>query len=83
MSDQDPLEQAVYDFIMDVCEVMYRRGYQAAPVGPIMRLIGVPESTAAKHDDEHFVLDESFKMILKSRTSSQPPVKIPRGVTLH
>ena len=82
MSDKDPLEQAVQDFILDVCEVMYRRGYDQAPIGAIMRLVGVPESTAREHDNEHFVLDENFKRMLQFRqtpTSRQPP----QGITLH
>jgi len=82
MSDKDPLAQAVQDFILDVCEVMYRRGYDSAPIGAIMRLVGVPESSARQHDNEHFVLDENFeKMMLERQTPV--PKRAPQGVTLH
>ena len=82
MSDKDPLEQAVQDFILDVCEVMYRRGYDSAPIGAIMRLIGVPESAAQQHDNEHFMLDDDFEKMMMAR---QAPVlkRAPQGVTLH
>jgi hypothetical protein len=78
MPERDPLEQAVQDFILDVCEVMYRRGYDSAPIGAIMRLVGVPESAAQKHDNEHFMLDKNFEQMIQSR--KQP---VPTGVTLH
>ena len=82
MPEQEELEQAIQDFILDVCEVMYRRGYESAPVGAIMRLVGVPESTAQAHDGEEFVLGEDFERLLKSRR--QPVAsRTPSGVTLH
>jgi hypothetical protein len=82
MPEQDPLEQAVQDFILDVCEVMYRRGYDSAPIGAIMRLVGVPESAAKRHDNEHFMLDENFERMIQER--QQPvPRRVPAGATLH
>ena len=82
MSKPDPLEQAVQDFILDVCEVMYRRGYDSAPIGAIMRLVGVPESTAREHDGTEFLLGEDFERLIQSRR--QPvPNRAPSGVTLH
>lgn len=82
MPEPDPLEQAVQDFILDVCEVMYRRGYASAPVGAIMRLIGVPESKAREHDNTEFLLGDDFEQMI--RTRRQPvPQRAPTGVTLH
>ena len=82
MPERDPLEQAVQDFILDVCEVMYRRGYDSAPIGAIMRLVGVPESAAQKHDNEHFMLDENFERMMQARRNPVPD-RAPQGVTLH
>ena len=82
MPEQEELEQAIQDFILDVCEVMHRRGYESAPVGAIMRLIGVPESTAQQHDQTEFLLGEDFEHLIQSR--HQPvPSRAPSGVTLH
>jgi hypothetical protein len=82
MPEQDELEQAIQDFILDVCEVLHRRGYVSAPVGAIMRLVGVPESTARAHDDEEFLLGEDFERLMQSRQQSVPS-RAPSGVTLH
>jgi len=86
MSKKDLLEQAVQDFILDVCEVMYRRGYDSAPIGAIMRLVGVPESAARQHDDEHFMLDLEFQRMIQSRRGAAVTAaldRVPKGVTLH
>jgi len=82
MPEQEELEQAIQDFILDVCEVMHRRGYETAPVGAIMRLIGVPESKAREHDQTEFVLGEDFERLIESRERPVPRPK-PAGVTLH
>lgn len=82
MQEKDELEQAVHDLIIDVCEVMHRRGFESASVGAIMRLIGVPEERAQQHDDEEFVLGDDFARMIKQR--KQPiPAKAPDGATLH
>ena len=82
MLDDTQLETQVYDFIIDLCEVLYRRGYTVVPVGAMMRLIGVDPEKAKQHDDEYFELDEEFEKSLKTR--KQPTVKkTPIGVTIH
>jgi hypothetical protein len=35
------LEQVMQDLIVDICEIMYTRGYREVPIGALMRLIGV------------------------------------------
>ena len=82
MPEQEDLEQAIQDFILDVCEVMHRRGYESAPVGAIMRLVGVPESTAREHDNTEFLLGEDFERLLQSRRRHMAS-PAPSGVTLH
>ena len=81
---QDDLEQAIQDFILDVCEVMHRRGYESAPVGAIMRLVGVPESTAREHDSQEFLLNEDFERMIQDRQKPpKMPASVPTGITLH
>ena len=82
MPEQEELEQAIQEFILDVCEVMHRRGYESAPVGAIMRLVGVPESTAQQHDQTEFMLGEDFERLIQSRRQPMPG-RAPSGVTLH
>jgi hypothetical protein len=82
MLNDDQLEDAVRDLIMDICEVMLRRGYDVVSVGAMMRLVGVTEERAQQHDQEFFALDAEFQAIIDAR-KNPPPKKTPAGVTLH
>jgi hypothetical protein len=84
LKDKD-LEQAMQDLIVDICEIMYTRGYREVPIGALMRLIGVNAENAAKHDNELFQLDEEFEQLINQK---KPPrrgrrVTAPPNVTLH
>ena len=82
MLDDNQFEDAIRDLIIDICEVMYRRGYDVVSVGALMRLVGVGDERAQQHDSEFFALGEEFQAILESR-KNPPPKKTPDGVTLH
>ena len=82
MLNDDQLGDAVRDLIMDICEVMLRRGYDVVSVGAMMRLVGVSEERAQQHDAEFFALDAEFQAIIDAR-KNPPPKKTPAGVTLH
>jgi hypothetical protein len=80
----DPLEDAVQDLIIDLCEILYNRGYRTVPIGAIMRLIGVEEARAAEHDNEIFSLDNDFELMLQAKQEEQNiPLAPPPGATLH
>ena len=80
----DPLEDAVQDLIIDLCEILYKRGYRIVPIGAIMRLIGVEEARAAEHDNEIFSLDNDFELMLQAKQEEQNiPLAPPPGATLH
>ena len=92
MLDDQQLEAAVHDLIMDICEIMYRRGYQQICIGHVMRLVGVPEERASTHDQEFFALDDEFRIMMEQRASqkkkpTRKQKKTPRhtadGATLH
>lgn len=82
MLDDDQLEITVRDLIIDLCEVLYHQGYREVPIGAMMRLVGVGNESAAKHDNEYFALDEDFIAIIESRKTTTPN-QAPTGVTLH
>ena len=82
MLDDDQLEAHIRELIVDLCEVLWQRGYTIVPVGAMMRLVGVENERAARHDDEYFALDADFQAILESR-KTPPPEPPPPGVTLH
>ena len=82
MLDNDILEDTVRELIIDLCEVLYHQGYREVPIGAMMRLVGVGNDSAAKHDNEYFALDEDFIAVIESRKT--PTLKqAPDGVTLH
>jgi hypothetical protein len=82
MFDDDQLETAIRDLLIDLCEVMYQRGYTTVPVGAMMRLVGVGGERARRHDNEYLTLDEDFQGMLELR--KQPKLReAPQGVTLH
>ena len=82
MLDDDQLEQTVRELIIDLCEVLYCKGYREVSIGAMMRLVGVGNDSASKHDNEFFSLDEDFISIMESRKISMPE-PMPMGVTLH
>lgn len=82
MLDDDQLETHVREIIVDLCEVLWQRGYTIVPVGAMMRLVGVENERAARHDDEYFELDADFQALLEAR-KTPPPEPPPPGVTLH
>ena len=79
------LEQVMQDLIVDICEIMYTRGYREVPIGALMRLIGVNAENAAKHDNELFQLDEEFEQLINQKKPPQRGrrVTVPPNVTLH
>jgi hypothetical protein len=85
MKDENALEEAVHDLIVDVCEVLYTHGYRTVPIGAIMRLIGIDHKSAATHDNALFKLDDEFEALIKNKKSKEPapPVRIPLGATIH
>ena len=82
LDDNNDLEIHVRDLIIDICAVLYDRGYEAVPVGAVMRLVGVGDDRACRHDDEYFALDENFQKLLGDRPN-QRARSAPKDVTLH
>ena len=82
MLDDDQLEHHIRELIIDICAVLYERGYDVVPVGAMMRLVGVGDDRARDHDQEYFALDHGFEELLEQR--KKPPLEpAPKGATLH
>lgn len=83
MISSPDFEQQIRKLIIDICEVMYRHGFSTVSVGAIMRLVGVDEPQAQRHDDELFDLDseEFMRMLQQRKVQSTVPGSI--DVTLH
>lgn len=85
MQEQHSLENHIYDLIIELCEVLYHKGYRTVPLGAMMRIIGVDDESASIYDDEIFFLDQDFERILKEKQYQQAEIddSVPPGVTLH
>jgi hypothetical protein len=90
MRQDDELEENIHKLILELCTVLYYNGYREVPIGAMMRLIGVAEEHASKHDGGHFELDEEFEQIMKEQeaedeqeTSLIDDNRRPPDATLH
>ena len=86
MQDRNLLEEELQELIVDLCEILYQRGYRAVPIGAIMRLIGVNDEKAVEHDRELFQLDSEFEHLVQTkhtRRKSLAATVPPLGTTLH
>lgn len=84
MEDSDALEQYVRRVMLEVMAVLWVNGKRELHVGALMRLLGVPEESAALHDQERIEIDDSFAEIaseihLKYLSNTLAPA----GTTLH
>jgi hypothetical protein len=81
MLDDSVLEQNLHNLIVDLCRVMYDHGYESMCVGAMMRMIGVGEERARKHDDEFIDLGNYFGQQI---SANKPVPRINQeGNTLH
>ncbi len=75
MLDDAELEQEVRVLMYELMMVLYQHGIQEIHVGGLMRLLGIDNDTAAKHDDEMVILDHEFakyvEQITEPRSSDQ------------
>jgi len=66
--------------VVNVCLVLADHGITEVHVGSLMRLVGVDENVAAKHDDELMVIT-GIKQL--ANRNNQTNNVIPPGTTLH
>ena len=67
-----------------VMAVLWANGQKQLHVGAMMRLLGVPEETAAQHDEERIDLEDNFDEMAKE-LNIQHLIKsrVPVGATIH
>ena len=83
--DQNDLEQYVHTLMMEIMAVLWANGQRQLHVGAMMRLLGVPEESAALHDKERILIDELFgEMAAEKSQVTLPAVQeVPAGTTIH
>jgi hypothetical protein len=84
MLEDIKLEKAIKDFVVDVCEVLYRRGIDRVSIGAVMRLLGMSAEVAEKYDDSYFNLDQEFQNILEEKNfATTSATSAPDDAVLH
>jgi hypothetical protein len=83
MLDSDEiLHERIQTIMLEVMGVLYDNNITMVHMGAMMRLLGVPDHKAAKHDNELIELDEKFGTMLVELNKSIPQ-EVPKGAIIH
>ena len=75
MLDENTQEEIIRLATMHLMLVLYREGITKIHMGGLMRVLGVPNDTAAEHDNEEVIIDDEFAKYVEQLTvlaRSQP-----------
>jgi hypothetical protein len=72
MLDDVELDQTIRLAILNLMVVLYDCGIEEVHVGGVMRILGVSDDTAQKHDDERLVLDKEFVKYVEQINEPRP-----------
>ena len=72
MLDDAELDQVVRLSILNLMVVLYDCGITEVHIGGVMRVLGVSDSMAEKHDNERLVLDEEFVKYVEQINEPRP-----------
>ena len=78
MLEDIDIDQTVRLTILNLMLVLYDCGITEIHIGGVMRILGVPDDTAQKHDDERVLLDEEFVKYVEQLNQPRPA-----GQSLH
>ena len=57
---------------MNLIVVLYECGIEQVHIGGLMRILGIDNTVAAKHDDELIVVDEKFVKYVEQINKPRP-----------
>ena len=72
MLDDVELDQSIRLSILNLMVVLYDCGITEVHIGGVMRIMGVSDSMAQKHDNERLVLDEEFVKYVEQINTPRP-----------
>jgi hypothetical protein len=72
MFDDADLDQSIRLSILNLMVVLYDCGITEVHIGGVMRVLGVSDSMAQKHDNERLVLDEEFVKYVEQINEPRP-----------
>jgi hypothetical protein len=76
-------EEAVKDLVVNICLVLSEFGITEVHVGGLMRLVGIEEELAAKHDDELMVITDIQQLEKTANQTTEIVEVTPPGTTIH
>ena len=82
LEPDDYLHERIQSVMLEVMGVLYGNNITLVHMGAMMRLLGVPDSKAAQHDNEMLELDEKFGAMLAELNKSAPK-EVPKDATIH
>ena len=72
------------ELILEICSVLYRYGYADVSLGAIMRLLGIEDQRASKHDRHYLTLGPEVDTVVhKQEIIKATEERMSGSVTLH
>ena len=68
MLDEETQDEIIRIATMHLMLVLYREGISKIHMGGLMRVLGVPNETAARHDHEEVEMDDDFAKYVEQMT---------------
>jgi hypothetical protein len=72
MLDDKDLDETIRQALMNLMVVLYDCGIKQVHIGGLMRILGIDNKIAAKHDDELIVVDEKFVKYVEQYNEPRP-----------
>jgi hypothetical protein len=72
MLDDKDLDETIRQSLMNLMVVLYDCGIKQIHIGGLMRILGVDNTIASKHDNELIVVDEKFVKYVEQYNEPRP-----------
>jgi hypothetical protein len=72
MLDTKDIDETIRLALMNLIVVLYDCGIEQVHIGGLMRILGIDNTVAAKHDDELIVVDEKFVKYVEQINKPRP-----------
>jgi hypothetical protein len=82
LETDEHLHERIQTAMLEIMGVLYGNNITLVHMGAMMRLLGVPDSKAAEHDNEMLEMDEKFGTMLLELNKSKLQ-SVPVGTTSH
>ena len=84
MMQEDEIFAYSRNLLLQIMAVLYANGQRSVHVGAVMRLMGIDDETASKHDNDRIEIDENFGQLVSELNSSSSLVpQVPKGAIIH